>query len=52
MINGTPQGQRLWQFDIISNKHNGIDVDKFDYFRRDTLYLGDTESRINHELFI
>lgn len=25
-----------WMFDIINNKRNSIDVDKFDYIKRDT----------------
>lgn len=27
---------RLWMFDIINNKRNSIDVDKWDYIKRDT----------------
>jgi HD superfamily phosphohydrolase len=26
----------LWMFDIINNKRNSIDVDKWDYIKRDT----------------
>jgi HD superfamily phosphohydrolase len=26
----------MWLFDIVNNKRNSIDVDKFDYIKRDT----------------
>ena len=29
-----------WIFDIVANKRNSIDVDKFDYMRRDSYHLG------------
>jgi len=29
-----------WMFDIVNNQRNSIDVDKFDYLRRDTHKLG------------
>ena len=31
---------REYLFEIINNERNGIDVDKFDYIKRDTLYCG------------
>lgn len=39
-----------WMFDIINNKRNSIDVDKFDYIKRDTqtmnLSFGSFDSQI------
>lgn len=26
----------MWLFDIVNNKRNSVDVDKFDYIKRDT----------------
>ena len=31
---------KIFFYEIISNTRNGIDVDKFDYLKRDTFYLG------------
>lgn len=31
-----------WVFDIVNNKRNFIDVDKFDYINRDTHHVGIT----------
>jgi deoxynucleoside triphosphate triphosphohydrolase SAMHD1 len=33
---GAGYGDKQWQFEIVSNSRNGIDVDKFDYLARDT----------------
>lgn len=30
----------MWIFDIVNNKRNSIDVDKFDYIQRDTTMMG------------
>ncbi|KAI8620666.1 hypothetical protein BC830DRAFT_1098050 [Chytriomyces sp. MP71] len=32
--------QKMYLFDIVNNKRNSVDVDKFDYIGRDSLYLG------------
>jgi len=39
LIKGRPV-EKAWLYEVISNWRSGIDVDKFDYFRRDALYLG------------
>ncbi|CAL9702512.1 unnamed protein product [Knipowitschia caucasica] len=38
-------------YEIISNKRNGIDVDKFDYFARDCYHLG-IKNRFDHNRYI
>lgn len=32
--------EKAWIFDIVANKRNSIDVDKYDYMRRDSYHLG------------
>ena len=47
MIMGkAPNNDKAFLFDIISNKRNSVDVDKFDYIIRDTEAMG-----INHGKF-
>ncbi|CAL8251322.1 unnamed protein product [Arctogadus glacialis] len=40
--------EKSFLFDIVSNKRNGIDVDKFDYFARDCHHLGIKNSFDHH----
>jgi len=39
LIKGRPV-EKAWLYEVVSNWRSGIDVDKFDYFRRDALFLG------------
>lgn len=39
MIDGIPQ-KRKFLYQIVANKQNSLDVDKFDYLRRDTMSVG------------
>jgi HD superfamily phosphohydrolase len=52
LIHGVSDGVRAWEFELISNKWTGIDVDKLDYFRRDAFYLGAKGVLIDHDLLM
>ena len=42
LIKGEPNqdDDRLWMFEIVSNKRNSFDVDKLDYLSRDNFHVG------------
>ncbi|KAI9504646.1 hypothetical protein GGI25_000696 [Coemansia spiralis] len=43
LIQGTTQpvgGEKMFLFDIVANKRNGVDTDKFDYIQRDCYNVG------------
>ncbi|KAL7864489.1 hypothetical protein AOLI_G00159090 [Acnodon oligacanthus] len=43
--------EKHFLYEIVSNKKNGIDVDKWDYFARDCYYLG-MQSIFDHQRFL
>ncbi|XP_042348528.1 deoxynucleoside triphosphate triphosphohydrolase SAMHD1-like [Plectropomus leopardus] len=45
------QGEKSFLYQIVANKQNGIDVDKFDYFARDCHHLG-MQSNFDYHRFI
>uniref|UniRef100_A0A8C6T9R5 HD domain-containing protein n=1 Tax=Neogobius melanostomus TaxID=47308 RepID=A0A8C6T9R5_9GOBI len=58
MINGPEKGHykgrpsnKSFLYEIISNKRNGLDVDKFDYFARDCHHLG-IKNSFDHRRFL
>jgi len=50
VIKGRPV-RKAWLYEIVSNWRSGIDIDKFDYFRRDALYLG-IHRQFDHNRFL
>uniref|UniRef100_A0A8C5CT25 HD domain-containing protein n=1 Tax=Gadus morhua TaxID=8049 RepID=A0A8C5CT25_GADMO len=46
-----PYKKKSFLYDIVANKTNGIDVDKFDYFARDCHHLG-IKNNFDHHRFI
>lgn len=46
LIKGKDRG---WMFEIISNSRNGIDVDKFDYLKRDSWKTNMKYNSFNHD---
>ena len=41
-----------WEYDIVNNKRNSIDVDKFDYIKRDTQHLGLQQSSFDYKVLL
>lgn len=50
VVHGRPV-EKAWMYEIVSNWRSGIDVDKFDYFRRDAQYLG-IKRAFDHERYV
>ncbi|XP_076449786.1 deoxynucleoside triphosphate triphosphohydrolase SAMHD1-like isoform X2 [Babylonia areolata] len=46
-----PDSKKSFLYEIVANKRNGVDVDKWDYFRRDCHHLG-ISSSFDHMRFI
>lgn len=46
---GTP---KEWMFDIINNKRNSIDVDKFDYIMRDTQMMNLSTGSFDYQILL
>lgn len=42
----------MWLFDIINNKRNSIDVDKFDYIMRDTKMMSLSYGVFDHSILL
>ena len=42
----------MWIFDIVNNKRNSIDVDKFDYINRDTKMMDIGYGNFDHEILL
>jgi HD superfamily phosphohydrolase len=38
-----------WIYQIVANKKNSIDVDKFDYIRRDSYHIGLQSANVDYE---
>lgn len=49
-IKGRPV-EKAWLYEVVSNWRSGIDVDKFDYFRRDALHLG-VHKQFDHDRYM
>ena len=50
-----PEENKEFLYDIVSNRHNGLDVDKFDYFMRDASRTLGTQiqfQKLIHEAFV
>lgn len=49
-IRGRP-AHKAWLYEVVSNWRSGLDVDKFDYFRRDAYYLG-IKRQFDHDRYL
>lgn len=50
VIRGRPV-EKAWLYEVVSNWRSGVDVDKFDYFRRDAQCLG-IQRQFDHDRYI
>lgn len=42
----------VWIFDIVANKVNSVDVDKFDYLSRDPYYSGISVTKFDFQILM
>lgn len=42
----------MWIFDVVNNKRNSIDVDKFDYIQRDTTMMGLSYGHFDNKILL
>lgn len=50
VVKGRP-AEKAWMYEIVSNWRSGLDVDKFDYLRRDAKFLG-VQREFDHDRYM
>jgi HD superfamily phosphohydrolase len=57
-INGLIRGDRRtnydqdWVYEVVSSKNTGLDMDRFDYMRRDPLHLGQQDLVFHPQIYL